>query len=170
MSEAPRCVQEASCPGPAWANATAPSCDCMLRSVAQRQRDATFGEAYRSRSTLFRGAFATWSNFPRHSSEKRPSLGIAFCGGPSAGGYRYLLRTQLRSALRDAGGREACKQIANSATAAETAWRHLVVVNAWNEWGEQAVLEPTVEDGSAMLEAHRKAIEDVERELGDQPW
>jgi hypothetical protein len=70
---------------------------------------------------------------------------------------------QLRNSLLDAGGAGACAQIGENASASAAAsWRHLVIVNAWNEWGEQSVLEPTVQDGSSMLDAHRAALGAVE--------
>ena len=34
-----------------------------------------------------------------------------------------------------------------------------------NEWGEQAVVEPSVQDGDEMLLAHRRAVEDVEKHV-----
>ena len=78
-------------------------------------------------------------------------------------GYRDLLQMQLRNSLLDAGGAGACAQIGENASASAAAsWRHLVIVNAWNEWGEQSVLEPTVQDGSSMLDAHRAALGAVE--------
>ena len=41
----------------------------------------------------------------------------------------------------------------------------MVVVNAWNEWGEQAVMEPSVEAGDALLAAHRTALGVLEAEV-----
>ena len=36
--------------------------------------------------------------------------------------------------------------------------RRLVAVNAWNEWGEGMVLEPSLEVGNQLLEAARRAL------------
>jgi len=82
-------------------------------------------------------------------------------------GYRELLQTQLRNSLVDVGGAGACAQIgANASASTAASWRHLVIVNAWNEWGEQSVLEPTLQDGSSMLDAHRAALGAVEGAVG----
>lgn len=39
----------------------------------------------------------------------------------------------------------------------------LLFVNAWNEWGEGAVLEPTDKRSTSFLEAHRDAVGDLGR-------
>lgn len=36
--------------------------------------------------------------------------------------------------------------------------RRLVAINAWNEWGESMVLEPSQEHGDAMLRAMRRVL------------
>ena len=70
---------------------------------------------------------------------------------------------QMSRALEDAGGHEMCAATAADPKAsAKSAWKHMVVVNAWNEWGEQAVLEPTVQYGDAVLVHHRRAVASVE--------
>ena len=91
---------------------------------------------------------------------------MAYCGGPSGPGYQELLRTQLELAVRDAGGGGACKRVAANASASTASfWRHLVIVNAWNEWGEQSVLEPTTQDGHLMLDHHRRTLDMLEQSL-----
>jgi lipopolysaccharide biosynthesis protein len=49
------------------------------------------------------------------------------------------------------------RRAARVAVTAETP-EPLLFVNAWNEWAEGAVLEPTENRGSSFLEAHRSAI------------
>ena len=109
-----------------------------------------------------RGAMASWSSFPRG----RNKAGWALCSNRSPYAYGKLVHSQLLRAVSDAGGSARCAQRNARAKSSDVAaWRHLVVVNAWNEWGEQAVVEPSVQDGDEMLLAHRRAVEDVEKHV-----
>ena len=90
----------------------------------------------------------------------------ALCSNRSPYAYGKLVHSQLLRALSDAGGPARCAhRNARGNSSDVAAWRHLVVVNAWNEWGEQAVVEPSVQDGDEMLLAHRRAVEDVEKHV-----
>ena len=140
---------------------------------------------------LLRGAMATWSNYPRSRRVPgRYGCEVAFCSdGAAAGGYRFLIEQQLSRALADAGGAARCARRvrrggrdhggSRAGVAGETPassrrapdappgaaapdLRHLVVVNAWNEGGEQAVVEPSVQHGDQILRAHARAVADVE--------
>ena len=75
-----------------------------------------------------------------------------------------MMQAQLDRSLAAMGG---CQQVPAGGAAGSrgTSLRQLVIVNAWNEWGEQAMLEPTAEDGDMMLRAHRRAVEAVEARL-----
>jgi lipopolysaccharide biosynthesis protein len=42
----------------------------------------------------------------------------------------------------------------------------LVFINAWNEWGESAALEPDHHFGMGFLEATREAMADVVKRWG----
>ena len=136
-----------------------------------------------------RGAMASWSSFPRGRNTagwvctctltrtRRPARSMllprfrsvhaqALCSNRSPYAYGKLVHSQLLRALSDAGGPARCAhRNARGNSSDVAAWRHLVVVNAWNEWGEQAVVEPSVQDGDEMLLAHRRAVEDVEKHV-----
>ena len=138
-----------------------------------------------------RGAMASWSSFPRGRNKAgwvctcpcslelmRPARSAlllprfrsihaqALCSNRSPHAYGKLVHLQLLRALSDAGGPARCAhRNARGNSSDVAAWRHLVVVNAWNEWGEQAVVEPSVQDGDEMLLAHRRAVEDVEKHV-----
>ena len=100
------------------------------------------------------------------SARPRKGTGWAICSKRSPYAYGKLVRSQLRRAVYDAGGSAQCtRRNALAESSNKAAWRHLVVVNSWNEWGEQAVVEPTVQDGGEMLLAHRRAVVAVEKHL-----
>ena len=83
----------------------------------------------------FRGVMPSWDNTAR-----RQHAGHIYCGS-DAGKYEQWLRYAIDWTVshHDNGER-------------------LVFVNAWNEWGEGNHLEPDQKDGTAYLEATRRAI------------
>ena len=83
---------------------------------------------------IVQGAFVAWDNSPRRG--KRGSLIVR--GSTPEGFGRYLHR------LVNAGRPGASKDY--------------LVVNAWNEWGEGAILEPTEEMGHRYLQALRDVV------------
>ena len=143
------------------------SCQCYLGHLI-READA-LEHSYRPNFSwaprrLWRGAFMGWSNYPRFG----PSLhGKAFCHQPSAQRFSELVSSQLLRALSDVGGAQACAQrlaLPNEAQVGES-WQNLLIVNAWNEWGEQAVIEPSLEYGDEALRAHLSGVERIERRV-----
>lgn len=141
------------------------NCSCFLKSLGTDQVDQVFTRSIANKGPnlgFARGAMASWSSFPRG----RNKAGWALCSNRSPYAYGKLVHSQLLRAVSDAGGSARCAQKNARAKSSDVAaWRHLVVVNAWNEWGEQAVVEPSVQDGDEMLLAHRRAVEDVEKHV-----
>lgn len=86
---------------------------------------------------FYRGAMLAWDNTAR----RRHGSLIYHYSSPQA--YRQWLRHLILQASENAGGGES-----------------LVFINAWNEWAEGAVLEPSLRDGRAYLEATRDAVEE----------
>jgi lipopolysaccharide biosynthesis protein len=89
--------------------------------------------------TLFRGVSPGWDNEAR-----RAGRGLTFAHSTPA-----TYATWLRAACQTA--------IAEAATADE----RLVFINAWNEWGEAAYLEPDRHFGYAYLQATRQVLTDL---------
>ncbi|MBX3428474.1 MAG: glycoside hydrolase family 99-like domain-containing protein [Hyphomonadaceae bacterium] len=87
--------------------------------------------------TLFRGVNPNWDNTPR-----RPDGGAVFINATPSG-----FKTWLAEVVRDT--------IARFHDPDE----RLIFINAWNEWGEGAHLEPDKKHGFAWLEAARRALD-----------
>jgi lipopolysaccharide biosynthesis protein len=87
-----------------------------------------------------RGLMLAWDNTPRRG----PAAHFAHGATPEL--YRQWLSGVIDQELRHGSGRES-----------------LVFINAWNEWGEGANLEPDSVFGSGFLEATRAAIDEAQR-------
>ena len=86
-----------------------------------------------------RGVMSGWDNTPRRKSEAH------LFQGHSAASYGQWLRSAMRWTLaRNRSDDE-----------------RLLFINAWNEWGEGAYLEPDQRFGYAFLQATRDAVVDV---------
>lgn len=53
-------------------------------------------------------------------------------------------------------------QLINEATRPDVS-QDFVIINAWNEWGEGAILEPSKKDGYGYLEAVQYALKQHEQ-------
>ena len=144
-----------------------PSCDCFLDHLAGDELDAnlkklvTLASSGMNNATLtyIRGAMPAFSDFPR-----RKRSGWAFCSDPSPRAYGRLIQRQLERSLDEAGGVEACAS--TLATHAPTtdhrrSYKHFVLTNAFNEWSEQAVMEPSEQFGFQFLQAHFDAVSNL---------
>jgi len=135
-----------------------PSCACVhnvTRELAKSQACRPASTVER-RTKFFHGAFNFWSNYPRHLKDGGVAAN-AICSKPDYTSFKHLLDSQLRSSLQDM-----CTPISSDNPAEISS---ILLLNAWNEWGEQAVMEPTVQDGNAALLAHREAIEEIESDI-----
>ena len=82
------------------------------------------------------GVHVSWNNKPRHLHDGKETV-IPY--HPSV--LKYTLSRQL----------------------ARTAPGSFVFINAWNEWGEGAVIEPSAEMGYSWLQAIKEAVEEEDR-------
>ncbi len=81
---------------------------------------------------IFSGAFPMWDNSPRRGKDSR-----VIRGASPEKFKKYLLSLSALS-RKDSSG--------------------ITVINAWNEWGEGAILEPTRQYGYGYLKAVRNAV------------
>lgn len=86
---------------------------------------------------IIQGVFVAWDNSPR-----RGRKGPMIVRGSSPVGFEKYLRALLESSRPDTS-------------------EQFLVVNAWNEWGEGAILEPSEEEGFGYLEAVRRVSNSV---------
>lgn len=80
---------------------------------------------------IFKGCFCAWDNSPRKGKNSM----IVRKSSPEK--FEFYLDKLVKNK------RKMCE-------------RNIIVINAWNEWGEGAMLEPTEENGFAYLEAIKK--------------
>lgn len=87
---------------------------------------------------LFKSCFTAWDNSPRKG--KKNSIILKNSSPEKFGMYfKKLLSSNRKNASND-----------------------LIIINAWNEWGEGAILEPSSQYGFSYLENLKKAIDDFE--------
>lgn len=89
---------------------------------------------------IIQGCFTAWDNSPR-----RGSKGSMIVKGSSPEKFRKYFSKLVRNMER------------------QDVSRDFIIINAWNEWGEGAILEPSVKDGYGYLEAVQYALEQSER-------
>ena len=88
---------------------------------------------YEGRS-IIQGCFPAWDNSPR-----RGTKGAMVVKGADAVKFEKYLRNILKCERQDTS-------------------KEYIVINAWNEWGEGAVLEPSQKDGYSYLEAVKTCL------------
>lgn len=131
-----------------------PTCACIHNATRRLARSRLHRPA--SSATLntkfFHGAFNSWSNYPRNKA-----TAMAICSEPDFESFSELIKSQLLSSLE-----VDCTAIQKGDRREASS---VLFINAWNEWGEQAVLEPTIQDGNAALLAHLKAVTEIENDF-----
>lgn len=83
---------------------------------------------------IIQGCFPAWDNSPR-----RGNKGAMVVKGASPSKFAKYFRELLKCNRTDAS-------------------KEYIVVNAWNEWGEGAILEPSKKDGFKYLEVIKKLL------------
>jgi FkbM family methyltransferase len=108
--------------------------------------EASIEIAYNSNYRVFKTVFPSWDNEPR-----KPSRGTIFTGSTPQLYKHWLL--------------EACRRTFEYHLPEE----RFVFINAWNEWGEGAYLEPDRRFGYAYLKATADALTSLSiKKLGDR--
>ena len=83
---------------------------------------------------IIQGAFTAWDNSPR-----RGRKGCMVVKGSDSKKFEGYLRELVQSKRTDIS-------------------KEYLIINAWNEWGEGAILEPSDKDGYGYLEAVRRVL------------
>ena len=86
--------------------------------------------------SIIQGCFTHWDNTPR-----RAKAGTVFKGGSPEKFEKYF-KHLLNNKRKDASS-------------------EYIIINAWNEWGEGAILEPSEQYGYKYLEGVRNAVEEM---------
>ena len=138
-------------------------CGCVLQEVTKvpNWQNLTPGSVRRGDRNMFRGAFLSWSNFPRHMIHYEDAG--AYCSELDFDAFSAFLQSQLLQTVSDVQMPSKVNDGGNGQL------RSMVIINAWNEWGEQAVLEPSSSHGTQAVTAVKNAVEAAERSLCGLP-
>ncbi len=98
---------------------------------------------YKTSYSLYKGVFCGWDNTPRNQSNSR----IYYNMSPQV--YQKWLKDTIIWTREHNSSDE-----------------QIIFINAWNEWGEGAHLEPDIKYGYANLQATRNAIEEARKYNG----
>ena len=92
---------------------------------------------YSTNYTLYKGVFTAWDNTPRSFTNSNIYIGSS----PQL--YKQWLKETISWTKEN-----------------NTTENQIIFINAWNEWGEGAHLEPDLKYGYAYLQATKEAIEE----------
>lgn len=95
-------------------------------------------EVNKSGKKTFYGAFCDYDDTPRRQEEGK------FYSGNTASAFMRLLRKQIKKSI-----------LSNN---------EFLYINAWNEWGESAYLEPDEKNGYLFLEIIKQTLQEVSNE------
>ena len=87
---------------------------------------------------IYKGCFTNWDNSPRKGNNAM----IIKSGSPEK--FKYYFNKLIETKRKDASN-------------------DYIIINAWNEWSEGAILEPTKKDGYKYLEAVKEVVEQHEK-------
>ena len=153
-----------------------PSCDCFLDHLAGDELDANLKKLVTLASSGMNNATLTYilvaahdANILRLSAAQAIRLGLLQRSVAARAGR--LIQRQLERSLDEAGGVGGLCQYAGNpcpTTDHRRSYKHFVLTNAFNEWSEQAVMEPSEQFGFQFL---RRALMPSQTSVAAcRPW
>ena len=131
-----------------WKNMTQPdpnsmaNCSCMIRAAGEVTNDRELvpragTSLWTAHRGVFRNAWHSFSSFARQQKSNTLYRGSSYCTGRSPAAFGDNVQKQLEFALEDVGGASSCACMNEALPDIGIEWRRLVIVNSWNDWGEQ---------------------------------